>query len=283
MKDKTCTAADVVAQLRDGMTIGIGGWGSRRKPMDLVRAILRSPLRDLTVVSYAGPDLGLLCAAGKVKRAIYGFASLDSIPLEPWFRRARQAGQIEAVELDEGMLWLGLQAAARRLPFAVTRAGLGSDVMAINPWLKTVRSPYGDTPPWAGASGEGEELVAIPAIRLDAALIHLHRADCGGNAVYLNADPYFDDLFAGAADRCFLSCEQVVPTAQLAALAPPQAMLVSRMQVAGVVEAPGGAGFTECLPDYPRDEALQKRYAATAKDPALWDAFVTEWIDGGAA
>ena len=101
MKDKTCTAADVVAQLRDGMTIGIGGWGSRRKPMDLVRAILRSPLRDLTVVSYAGPDLGLLCAAGKVKRAIYGFASLDSIPLEPWFRRARQTGQIEAVELDE--------------------------------------------------------------------------------------------------------------------------------------------------------------------------------------
>ncbi len=42
------------------MTIGIGGWGSRRKPMALVRAILRSPLRDLTVVSYAGPDVGLL-------------------------------------------------------------------------------------------------------------------------------------------------------------------------------------------------------------------------------
>lgn len=283
MKDKTCTAEDVVAQLSDGMTIGIGGWGSRRKPMDLVRAILRSPLTDLTVVSYAGPDLGLLCAAGKVKRAIYGFASLDTIPLEPWFRRARQAGQIEAVELDEGMLWLGLQAAARRLPFAVTRAGLGSDVMTINPWLKTVRSPYTGTPPWDGGAGEGEELVAIPAIKLDAALIHLHRADRGGNAVYLNADPYFDDLFAGAADRCFLSCEQVVPTAQLAQLAPPQAMLVSRMQVAGVVEAPGGAGFTECLPDYPRDEALQKRYAATAKDPALWDAFVAEWVSGGAA
>jgi glutaconate CoA-transferase subunit A len=281
VKDKTCTAEDVVAQLSDGMTIGIGGWGSRRKPMALIRAILRSSLCDLTVVSYAGPDLGLLCAAGKVKRAIYGFASLDSIPLEPWFRRARQTGQIEAIELDEGMLWLGLQAAARRLPFAVTRAGLGSDVMAINPWLKTIRSPYTDTPPWLGESGEGETMVAIPALKLDAALIHLHRSDCGGNAIYLNADPYFDDLFAGAADRCFVSCEQVVPTAQLAELAPPQAMLVSRMQVAGVIEAPGGAGFTECLPDYPRDEALQKRYAATAKDPALWASFVADWVEGG--
>ena len=42
------------------MTIGIGGWGARRKPMALVREILRSPLKDLTVVSYGGPDVGLL-------------------------------------------------------------------------------------------------------------------------------------------------------------------------------------------------------------------------------
>jgi len=46
------TEDDVVAELADGMTVGIGGWGSRRKPMSMVRAILRSPLKDLTVVSY---------------------------------------------------------------------------------------------------------------------------------------------------------------------------------------------------------------------------------------
>ena len=46
--DKRTTVAEAVAELRDGMTIGIGGWGSRRKPMALVREILRSPLRDLT-------------------------------------------------------------------------------------------------------------------------------------------------------------------------------------------------------------------------------------------
>ena len=61
--DKRMTAQQVVDQLSDGMTIGIGGWGSRRKPMALVRAILDSSLRDLTLVSYAGPDVGLLCAA----------------------------------------------------------------------------------------------------------------------------------------------------------------------------------------------------------------------------
>src|SRR5437588_10635936 len=98
MPDKRATIDEVVGELRDGMTIGIGGWGSRRKPMSIVRAILRSSLRDLTVVSYGGPDVGMLCAAGKVRKAVYGFVSLDSIPLEPHFRVARQQGAIEAVE-----------------------------------------------------------------------------------------------------------------------------------------------------------------------------------------
>src|ERR1700726_4966143 len=84
--DKRMTEDEVVARLRPGMTIGIGGWGSRRKPMSLVRAILRSGLRDLTIVAYGGPDIGLLCAAGKVRKLVYGFVSLDSIPLEPLFR-----------------------------------------------------------------------------------------------------------------------------------------------------------------------------------------------------
>jgi glutaconate CoA-transferase, subunit A len=66
MRDKRTNLDDAVAQLRSGMTIGIGGWGSRRKPMAFVRAFLRSDVTDLTVVTYGGPDLGLLCSAGKV-------------------------------------------------------------------------------------------------------------------------------------------------------------------------------------------------------------------------
>ncbi len=92
--NKQMTAAQVVAQLHDGMTIGIGGWGPRRKPMALVREILRSDLKDLTLVSYGGADVGMLCAAGKVKKVVFAFVSLDFIPLEPYFRQARQTGAI---------------------------------------------------------------------------------------------------------------------------------------------------------------------------------------------
>ena len=273
MTSKVLSPDAVAGELRSGMTIGIGGWGSRRKPMALVRAILRSGLTDLTIVSYGGPDVGLLMAAGRVRRVVCGFVTLDTIPLEPHFRLGRQAGTIELTELDEGMLHWGLLAAAHRLPFLPIRAGHGSDVLRVNPGLRTVRSPYAD----------GEELTAMPALRLDAALIHLNRADPHGNGQYLGPDPYFDDLFCQAADRSFLSCERIVPTPDLLAAGPVQSLLVNRAMIDGVVEAPGGAHFTSCVPDYARDEAFQAEYARSAASPQAWERFRADYLSGDEA
>ncbi|GAA0277958.1 CoA transferase subunit A [Streptomyces polychromogenes] len=265
MTDKTMTPDEVAGRLRSGMTLGIGGWGSRRKPMALVRALLRSGITDLTVISYGGPDVGLLAAAGRIRRLIAPFATLDSIALEPHFRAARESGSLALTEYDEAMFMWGLHAAANRLPFLPVRAGLGSDVMRVNPELRTVTSPYAD----------GEEFVAVPALRMDAALVHLNRADRLGNGQYLGPDPYFDDLFCEAADTAYLSCEQLVESAELAKSGPPQSLLVSRHSVTGVVETPNGAHFTSCVPDYDRDEAFQKLYATTP-----WPEFAARFLSG---
>ncbi|AYG83518.1 Putative CoA-transferase subunit alpha [Streptomyces hundungensis] len=262
MTDKTMTPEDVVRRLRSGMTVGIGGWGSRRKPMALVRALLRSPVTDLTVISYGGPDVGLLAAAGRIRTLIAPFATLDSIPLEPHFRAARQAGAFELMEIDEAMFMWGLHAAANRLPFLPVRAGIGSDVMRVNPGLRTVTSPYED----------GETFVAMPALRMDAALVHLNRADRLGNGQYLGPDPYFDDLFCEAADSAYLSCERIVDGFKGA---PAQSLLVKRYAVTGVVESPHGAHFTSCAPDYGRDEPFQKLYASTP-----WAEFAERFLSG---
>src|SRR5690348_11279640 len=234
MSDKRMSVDEVVGELRDGITIGIGGWGSRRKPMALVRAIARSSLRDLTIVSYGGPDVGVLCATGKVRKVVYSFVSLDSIPLEPHFRAARQEGRVETFELDEGMFLLGLQASAWRVPFLPTRVGLGTDILTLNPALRMVKSPYAD----------GEELVAMPALDLDVAIVHMNRGDQGGSGQYLGVDPYFDDLILQAAQTRFMSVERIVPTDDFLKEGPVQTLRVNRLMVDGVIETPNGAHFT---------------------------------------
>ena len=277
-KDKRTTLDEVVANVESGMTIGIGGWGSRRKPMAFVRALLRTGVTDLTVVSYGGPDVGLLCSAGKLRKLYYGFVSLDSPPFyDPWFARARTTGAITAREMDEGMLRCGLQAAAQRLPFLPIRAGLGSSVPDF--WdgeLKTVKSPY-------LTGTDHEELIAMPALKLDAAFVHLNIGDKHGNAAYTGIDPYFDDLFLMAADRRYLSVERVVTTEELIESVPPQALLVNRMMVDQVVEAPGGAHFTTAEPDYGRDEKFQQFYAKAAADDETWAQFLTDYLSGSEA
>jgi acyl CoA:acetate/3-ketoacid CoA transferase alpha subunit len=279
MTDKRTTIDEAVAQLRSGMTIGIGGWGSRRKPMAFVRAILRTDVTDLTVVTYGGPDIGLLCSAGKVRRVYYGFVSLDSPPFyDPWFSHARTTGSIEAREMDEGMLRCGLQAAAQRLPFLPIRAGLGSSVPDF--WqgeLKTVTSPY------PAPAGDRETLIAMPALRLDAAFVHMNIGDERGNAAYTGVDPYFDDLFLMAAERRYLSVEKVVSTRELVGTVPRQALIVNRMMVDAVVEASGGAHFTTGASDYGRDEKFQRHYAQAATEPQAWGEFVQTYLSGSEA
>ncbi len=279
MRDKRTNLDDAVSHIESGMTIGIGGWGSRRKPMAFVRALLRSDVTDLTVVAYGGPDIGLLCSAGKVRKVYYGFVSLDSPPFyDPWFSRARTSGSIIAREMDEGMLRCGLQAAASRLPFLPIRAGLGSSVPDF--WdgeLKTVRSPYRTG---TAAFHSHEELIAMPALRLDAALVHLNLGDRFGNAAYTGIDPYFDDLFLMAAERRLVSLERIVSTAELVEEVAPQALLVNRMMVDHIVEAPGGAHFTSAADDYDRDEKFQRHYAAAAGDDTSWAEFVTTYLSG---
>ena len=253
--DKRVTSREAIDLLEDGMTIGIGGWGPRRKPMALIRQILRSRLKDLTVVSYGGPDVGMLCAAGKVKKLIYAFVSLDAIPLEPYFRLARQKKDIEVMEIDEGMMMLGLKAAAMGSPFIPTKVGLGTDVICHNKELKVIASPYDD-----------KEWVAMPALICDASLIHVERASADGVAEISGPDHYMDDLFARAAKRTIVSCEEVVDKEYFWQSDRSRNVYFERSATSKVVELPLGAHPTSCPPMYGPDFDHLKAYGASAKE-----------------
>lgn len=265
--DKLLELGGFIDRLEDGMTIGIGGWGPRRKPMSLVREIIRSDLRDLTIVTYGGPDAGMLCASGKVRKLIFGFVSLDVIPLEPYFRKVREAGNLDILELDEGMLQWGLKAAAMRLPFLPTRVGLGTDVFA-HGGFETITSPYADQ----------EVLLAMPALKLDAALLHVQRADSRGNIQGFGPDYYYDEWFARAATETFVSAEEVVGRIEIVDAETARTNFVERMFISGVIAAPMGAHPTSLPPNYGWDIDALRKYAASATKEDGWDIYLSDVI-----
>ena len=271
MLDKRMTVDDIVDQISDGMTIGVGGWATRRKPMALIRAIARSNLKDLTLMAgYGGPDIGILAASGKIRKLVFAFASLDHFPLEPHFRNGRQAGAFEVVELDEGLYHWGLRAGAMKLPFLPTRVGIGTDIINQSGIeFRFVKSPYDD----------GEELVAMPALVPDIALIHAHRSDERGNLLTLSKDPLFDELLVRAAGKSYATVEKIVPTADLDMKHNLRYNLVERAMITGVAEAPLGAHPTSAAPDYQLDLGHLKTYVGSAASPEAWAEYKATYID----
>ena len=266
MMDKTTSIAEIAGLVESGMTIGIGGWGARRKPMAFIRELLKSDVSDLTVLSYGGPDVGMLAAAGKIRKLVFGFVSMDLVPLEGHFRQARQAGAFEIVEVDEGMFQLGLKAAAARLPFLPTRVGLASDVLTTNPELKTITSPYED----------GEELIAMPALKADIAICHVNQADILGNSRISSPDPFFDEWFCRAANQAYLTTEEIVETDAFNDPLTALQMPIERNLIHGVALTPCGAHPTSCGPSYGIDVDHLRKYNATAKGG--WQDYVDEYI-----
>lgn len=268
--DKRTDIDGLVGRLRDGMTIGIGGWATRRKPMALIRAIARSNLRELTVVSYGGPDVGLLAAAGKIKKLIFAFVSLDHHPVDPHFRTARQAAAFEVLELDEGVLQLALRAAAMRLPFLPTRIGVGTDLMR-QPFFRSIRNPF----------DESDEMLAFPAIKLDAALLHVHRSDERGNVLTLSPDPLFDEHMARAADQVLVTTEQLVSTQELDMVNNSRYQLIERTAITAVAPAPFGAHPTSAAPDYQIDFGCLQEYIDSAASAEAWAQYRAKYVDIG--
>src|SRR6202158_6625574 len=165
--------------IQNGMTFAIG----QPTPMALVRQIIRRGFKDLTIVD-AGFSLDLLVAAGCVRKVVSYYAGGGfGNPVGPSFRRAAERGEIEVWECEEGILCAGLQAAAQMLPFMPWRAGVGTSLPQVNPDLKLFRDPL-----------RGEELIAVPPINPDLALLHAAAADAYGNVRHLGG-PGWLDLF----------------------------------------------------------------------------------------
>lgn len=263
--DKVRRTEDVIDEIPNGAAIAIGGSSLSRKPMSLVRALARSDRRDLRlIVNVGGPEVDLLIGTGKVAEVIYAFVGFEVMGLAPHFRKARQDGSVRFQEWTEFTVMAGLDATIKRVPFLPTHVGLGTDVLRVNPAFKTFQDPF-----------EGEMLVAVPALRPDVALIHVNLADAQGNGVILG-DGHMDGLCAKAARTTFLSAEQILLPERLQTYG--RDVHIFRTSVAGVVEAPWGAHFTGCAPDYRADLLHVREYLTAARDASAWSEYLERHV-----
>jgi glutaconate CoA-transferase subunit A len=222
--------------------------------MAAAAAIGLSTLQPLDVrVLLGGPDIDLMIACGKVKSLLFAFMGMGAVGLCPNFRQARERGNLEVFESSEYLVLAGLEAAARDVPYMPTRSGLATDV------LNRVNTPYREI----ACVFTNEPLVAVPALYIDIAVLHVNEADRRGNCM-IYGDVFGDYLLARAAPRrVWVTAERVVDE-----LPPvdrrPQGTFISRLLVAGVIHAPGGSDFTPTYPDRLRDSAAMADYQKNA-------------------
>ena len=265
MSGKVIALADAVARIDDGATIALSGNTFHRSPTAAVHELVRQGKRGLRVVKTAGAyDVDLLAGAGSIDRAAVGYVGFEALfGLAPNYRRAAEEGRLVVEEHACYTVITGLRAAIQGVPFLPVAGMFGSDLIPAREW-KTVFDPY-----------SGEELVAIPRLAPDWAIIHVHRADPEGNA-QIRGSVFEDLLMANAAERVMVTAEEVVPTEALRAEG--AQATVPGFLVDAVVHAPRGAWPCSCEGLYPVDDAYLSAYVEASKDEAAYREFLQAYV-----
>lgn len=250
-RDKVTELAEAVSTVRDGAMVALGGGLSARLPMALVRELIRADRRDLHLVGSAHSiDVDLLIAAAAVRRCEESYVGFEQdLGLAPAYRRAAEGGTIEVAESCCVTILAQLRATEMGLPFLPVRGVKGSDILALHPEYGEVTCPF-----------TGEVLVAVPALRPDAALIHAPIGDRYGN-LHLDQPYVLDERFACAAATVIATVDRLVPTEEVAAAG----VTIPAHLIGALAEVPYGAHPSSCYPQYAYDRKHLAGYVAAAQ------------------
>lgn len=183
-----------IAEIKDGMTIMVGGFGLIGCPLVLIRALEESALKDLTIISNnlgePGKGLGRVLLNGQVKKAIGSFFTSN-----PDVIRYANEGRLEVELKPQGTLSEAIRAGGAGIPAFYTPSGVGTELAE----GKESRLFH------------GQEYLLEEALTADVALIKAYRADMLGNLVYNKTARNFNPMMATAAKTTIVEVEEIVP------------------------------------------------------------------------
>lgn len=260
---KIDTLDGLASQIQDGDCLAVGGGLSAREPMALIRAILRNGTRNLKVVGSAhGIDIDLLCGGGAVSVTAESYVGFEQdFGMAPNYRRGCESGDIQIEDNCCYTLVQQLRAAIAGLPFMPLRSVLGTDMSRIHGEYKTMICPF-----------SGVELVLVPALVPDVAIIHAQYGDARGNLL-IEGPPVADVLFAKASRKVFATVEKIVSNEELNQLGK---ISIPYFYVTALAEVTMGAHPTSCYPFYGYDRPHTENYIISAKAGA--EVFHNEYL-----
>ncbi|HTF50444.1 MAG TPA: CoA-transferase [Pseudonocardia sp.] len=247
---KRASLSEAAALVTDGAVVALGGGLCARLPMALVRELIRQGRRDLHLVGSAHSiDVDLLIAAGAVKVCEESYVGFEQdLGLAPAYRRAAETGTIEVRESCCATVLAQLRAAEMGLPFLPVRGVKGTDIGRLHGEYGVVECPF-----------TGEQLVAVPPLAPDVALLHAPMGDRHGN-LHLDQPFVLDERFAAASGMVLATVDRLVSTEEVAAAG----VVIPAHAVAAVAEIPFGAHPSSCYPSYGYDRPHLASYIAAA-------------------
>lgn len=250
----------------DGCYIGTELYGTVRCPMSLSRELVRQGKKDLRVCGQGVLELDLWMAAGLVKKLDITYIGLEVYGTSNALRRAVESGQIETcVEWSNASISWRMKATAMGVPFLPARSMLGTDMVKYSS-AKVVEDPF-----------TGLKVCLLPALILDVAIIHVHRADRFGNS-QIEGITGFGAEMARATKRLIISAEEIVSTDEIRKY--PDRTIIPYFLVDAVVHAPFGSHPGEMAYVYGRDEPVIREWIESSKTVEGAKAYMDKYIYG---
>jgi acyl CoA:acetate/3-ketoacid CoA transferase alpha subunit len=265
--DKVMTEAEAVSRfVYDGCYIGTELYGTVRCPMSLAREVVRQGKKDLRVAGQGVTELDLWLGAGLVKKLDITYIGLEVYGTSSALRRMVESGQIDTVvEWSNGGITWRFKAAAMGVPFIPVRAMLGSDTFKYSA-AKVIECPF-----------TGQKVCLLPALILDVALIHVHRADRYGNA-QIDGISGFAFEMSRACKRLIISTEKIVDTLEIRR--DPERTIIPYYLVDAVVHAPYGSHPGEMVYCYERDEVQLREWVEASKTEQGTQTYLDKYVYG---
>jgi glutaconate CoA-transferase, subunit A len=265
--DKLTPLSEAISKLvHDGDTLYAAGF-THLIPFAAGHEIIRQGRRDL-ILARATPDLiyDQMVAAGCARKVIFSYMGNPGVGSLRAARAALEAGTLEWEEYSHFGMISRLQAGATGLPFMPMNPTAAGDLERANPRYRTVTDPY-----------SGNEVVVVPALKPDVAIVHVQRADANGNAHIWGIIGEQKEA-AFAAERVIVTAEEIVSDEIIRS--DPNRTLIPGFIVDAVCHVPHCSHPSYTQGYYDRDNAFYLEWDHISADPGRLKTWLDEWVYG---